>query len=757
MKTTTTSSTGDLWQQLAQSPAQPALWLALAHGYAAEGFPWQKAYVARQALRLDPALEPELQALANGAWQDRASGDALLGHSLLSDATSLAERFSARVQQVPGDWLTWLYLSRLLEMKTTDALDTAAKTNETTHALEQAQQLEPIDGESLHWLGVWRLNAGDVHGAIWALSQLLDIRPVRFGSMMFLGEALVRAGNRPAAEKAFARASGSNNPDFLQMLAGRIFAHNYWQEAISVLQKSLSIAPERVPTLLALARIQSEVYALADCRNTLDRLQALDPDNGDARLLYASLQGRMGDARGHLAHLQAAYESDENPLSRLASSVAMVSLYNDQLTAQEVATLHQRLCEPIEASVAPVSAPSPVAKAGKTKKAHLRVGFVTGDLHRQHPVNIFMLPLLQRLARTELELIVYHTGAMYDEYTHQAQSCVDGWREVATLTDTELKQAIQVDEIDVLVDLAGHTMTHRLGVFAMRAAPVQCTFLGYPHSTGMSAIDWMIGDATVSPAEHAHLFSEGIAQLPGSVFCWAPVDTYTLPKTRPADAPLVFASFNNAMKLSPTTLALWGKVLHAVPDSKLMLKAPSLRDDGVQMRFTKLLAEHGISSDRLILRGPTGLADMMQEYGDVDIALDPTPYNGGTTTLQALWMGVPVVTLLGHNFVSRMGASFLRALGQPDWVAVDETAYVETAVALAADRAKLRAGRATLRDKMMNSALCDMTGYADEFARLIQKIWMCHVGDLKKRLIQADVSPAGSSRRAPKVAHASEH
>lgn len=724
-----------LWQELRQSAKQPTLWLALARSYASDGLPWQSGYAARQALRLGAAL-------AIDSWQGAASGDALLGRAWLPEAASLAERFAARVLQVPGDWLTWLYLARLLEMPAPDA---PIREDQLRHAVEQAQHLEPIAGESLHWLGVWRLNAGDAQGAVAALAGLLNIRPMRFGSMMYLGEALVRAVNLPAAEKAFARASGSNNPDFLQTLAARVYAHNYWQEAIEVLQKALSIQPQSVPILLALARIQSEVYALAGCRDTLRRMQELAPDNADARMLQAGLQGRMGDARGHLATLQAAYESGGDPRSRLASSVAMTSLYNDQLPAAEVAALHRRLCAPIEASVVPLLMPGPGAAPGSALDAapadaaerRLRVGFVTGDLHRQHPVNIFMLPVLQRLGPIGLELFVYHTGTMHDEYTRQAQASVDHWREAAALDDAELRRMIVADGVDILIDLAGHTATHRLGVFAMRAAPVQATFLGYPHSTGLSTIDWLIGDATVSPAEHAHLFSEGIAQLPGSVFCWAPVDSYPLPQPRPADAPLVFASFNNAMKLSPTTLALWAKVLHAVPGSKLMLKAPSLRDDAVQRRFTALLAQQGIGPERLILRGPTGLAEMMQEYGDVDIALDPTPYNGGTTTLQALWMGVPVVTLLGQNFVSRMGASFMRTLGQPGWVAEDEAGYVAAAVALAADRAALRSGRAALRDNMAASELCDITTYVAQFQGLLEQMWLPHLRGNNERLIRA--------------------
>ena len=717
-----------LWRRLRQSLAQPALWLALARAYARDDLLWQAGYAARQASRLDAALLPALQALAIGAWQDGNDGDALLGRAALADAPALARVFSAQVRQHAGDWLSWLYLARLRELAgAADAATTAAQ------ALAQAQALEPVAGESLHWLGVWRLNAGDASGAVVALSGLLDIRPIRFGSMMYLGEALLRVGNLAGAEKAFARASLSPNPDFLQTLAARVYGHNYWREAIEILKKALAIRPDSVALLLALARIQSEVYDLADCRESLQRLFVLDPGNEEARLLDAGLQGRMGDAQAHLAILQAAYESTGDPLSRLASAVAMTLLYQDALSPQAVADWHRRLCAPIEAAVQKQTEfASPRASSRR-----LRVGFVTGDMHRQHPVNLFMLPVLQRFDHAQFEICLYHTGTMHDEYTRQAKDCTDRWLEAARLDDTALRQAIVADEVDILVDLAGHTSTHRLGVFALRAAPVQASFLGYPHSTGLSAIDWLIGDATVSPAEHAALYSEGIAQLPGSVFCWAPVDQYPLPAARAQDAPLVLGSFNNAMKLSPKTIALWARVLQAAPGSHLLLKAPSLRDAAVQARFAALFAAQGIGADRLQFRGPTGLAEMMQEYGDIDIALDPTPYNGGTTTLQALWMGVPVLALAGGNFVGRMRASFMHTLGHPEWVAEDEDAYVAAAVAMAADCKALRGQRGALRSQMEASALCDIKTYVTHFEALLQAMWARYCAGDQRRLIEA--------------------
>jgi predicted O-linked N-acetylglucosamine transferase (SPINDLY family) len=715
------------WRLLRQAPLQVQAWFELACEYAARGLPLQAGYCARQVVQLAPERRAQVAALAIDAWQNEQHMLATLARPTPQQAAALARRCHEAVAACPGDWTSWLVLARLHECTPLDAGLPAPG-----HALEQARALEPLAGESLHWLGRWRLAADDAAGAVAALSSLLDIRPVRCASMMYLGEALLRVGNVAAAEKAFARASLSNNPDFLLHLAARVLGHNYWKEAIEILHKALGLKPDSVPHLVQLALIHQEVFQLAECRALVARIRALDPSNEDAARIERAMHGRLGDANAHFAALQRDYVAGTERSPRLASTLAMTSLYNDTLGAAGIAALHRAMCGPIEA---PVDARTDFANP-RNPSRQLRIGYITGDLHRQHPVNLFMLPVLQRHDHARFEIHVYHTGTIHDDYTRQARACSDRWTSAQAFDDATLQRAIADDGIDILVDLAGHSSTHRLGVFAMRAAPVQATFLGYPHSTGLSTMDWLIGDAVVSPAAHAHLFSEAIAQLPGSVFCWAPVDDYPLPPPRPVDASLVFGSFNNVLKLSPTAIAMWAAVLHAVPDAVLLLKSASLGDADVQARFTDMFAGHGIPEKRLRFRGPTGLDQMMQEYGDVDIALDPTPYNGGTTTLQALWMGVPVVSLEGDNFVSRMGASFLRTLGRPEWVAQDQPGYVAAAVALARRRRELRAGRAALRAAMQ--PLCDIDTYVRHVEALLRGIWTSHCNGDGRRLLSAE-------------------
>jgi predicted O-linked N-acetylglucosamine transferase (SPINDLY family) len=412
------------------------------------------------------------------------------------------------------------------------------------------------------------------------------------------------------------------------------------------------------------------------------------------------------------------FEGNQDKNSRLVSSILMTSLYCEDLDAESIANLHRTYAVKLEeVNLSKYK----FIKKTNTKRT-LKVGYVTGDLYRQHPVNIFMLPLLQQLKTSSIESVIYYTGSMYDSYTSQARECVGDWVEAASLDDDALHQKIIDDEIDILIDLAGHTSTHRLGVFIKRSAPVQVTFLGYPHSTGLSCMDYIIGDHVVTPKEHDFLFSEKIARLNGPVFCWSPVDNYPLPSYVGKTGPVIFGSFNNLLKLSPRTIELWSSILQSVPESKLLLKAPGFVSPEISNHFKNLFGKHSISDHRLIFREPSELGAMMQEYGEIDIALDPLPYNGGTTTLQALWMGVPLITLPGENFASRMGASFLSVLQRTDWIASDHASYVQIAVRMAQSIDKIRGDRFNIRAEMQRSLLCDIKTYSREFERTLHEI-----------------------------------
>jgi predicted O-linked N-acetylglucosamine transferase (SPINDLY family) len=316
-----------------------------------------------------------------------------------------------------------------------------------------------------------------------------------------------------------------------------------------------------------------------------------------------------------------------------------------------------------------------------------------------------MQPVLRELDRSRFELFMYFVGDSHDEQTALARARTEHWIEVGALNTTQLAKRIDADGIDVLLDMAGHTSQHRMPMFAQRAAPVQMTYLGYPGSTGVPNMDFILGDAVVTPNGCESLYTEQVLRLPGTVFCYAPEEDYPYPVygAQTAKRPLTWGSFNNLPKLTPRTLKLWARVLKAVPDSRLVLKAPSFSDEGAKRLVSERLQALGVDLSRVEFRGPVGLTDMMAEYADIDIALDPVPYNGGTTSLQAMWMGVPVLTQMGAHFVSRMGASFMTAAGLSAWVAKDDDDYVAIATKMAKDRKGLLKLKQGLRKRLQNN------------------------------------------------------
>lgn len=576
-----------------------------------------------------------------------------------------------------------------------------------------------------HRVGVFRLARGDTPRALEALRQarltasddgaqpaddiLADIE-------IDVADALLRLGLGDEGHLALQRASQARSKRILSRLAELAFRHNLWQDAISVMRKCATHYPEDGGVQYALADLQAKSWRLTDALATLTRAQQLGFENETAVLaLKAMLHLRMGKSDDALQVYKDLVETHSAGTFR--SSVAMASLYAPDLNAAEVADLHRTLCAPLgEGARLPAS-----FKHVKDTNRRPKIGFVTPDLYRQHPVNIFLQPMLQHWDPARLPLTLYFTGQSRDAQTLLARSRVPHWRECAV---DDLAGQVEADEIDILIDLAGHTSGRQMQLFAQRMAPVQVTYLGYPGSTGVPNMDWIIGDPVVTPPETDPLYSERVARLPDGVFCYAPQEQYPDPAwAAPTDRPLTFGSFNTVPKLTGETLRVWSRILHAVSDARLLLKAPSFQDAATVERFQALFADQGIAPDRLEFRGPTEMSAMMQDYAEVDIGLDPFPYNGGTTTLQAMWMGVPVVTLEGAHFVSRMGASFMRAAGLPDWVAQGQDDYVAVARRMAGDRAALRDLKRGMRARLLEKRAWQPDCHVNAFCNLLEAMW----------------------------------
>jgi predicted O-linked N-acetylglucosamine transferase (SPINDLY family) len=353
----------------------------------------------------------------------------------------------------------------------------------------------------------------------------------------------------------------------------------------------------------------------------------------------------------------------------------------------------------------------------------LRIGYVSPDF-RRHPVGRFILPLVSNHSRQQFEVFCYSdiAAARVDHITEKLKSCASCWRDTKGLSDAELAELIRRDRIDLLIDLTMHMADNRLRVFAMKPAPVQVTYLAYVGTTGLDTIDYRITDPYLDPrgASSAEpIYSEQSIHLPNSYWC------YTPPEEAPAvvdrgDQSITLGCLNLFWKASPSALAAWCRVLHAAPGSRMILHAP---EGAPRQRVIELLQTNGIDPQRMQFVGIQPFEEYLKTYQQIDIALDPFPYNGGTTSCDALWMGVPVVSCIGILAVGRAGLSILSNIGLPKLVAGSVDEYVRIAVELANDRPRLSELRAGLRERMLRSPLMDALAFARDMEQAYRTMW----------------------------------
>lgn len=361
------------------------------------------------------------------------------------------------------------------------------------------------------------------------------------------------------------------------------------------------------------------------------------------------------------------------------------------------------------------------ARARPREAARLRVGYVSADF-RGHSVAFFIGPVLAHHDRSRFEVFCYDNWAQPDDTTARLRGLVEHWRPVHALDDDALERQILDDRIDVLVDLSGHTLGHRLPVFARKPAPVQATWLGYPQTTGLDAVDYRITDHHMDPAGETEAYgTERLWRLPECGFCFAPPEDAPLSRRPPSAAggALTFGSLNQYFKVSDAAVAIWARILAAVPGSSLRVLADHADRPPAAAAVRARFAAHGIAPERIDVRGRTDLAGFFGQLAQIDIALDPFPYNGGTTTHQCLWSGVPVVTLAGNSAMSRCGVTILAAVGLPELVATSAAEYVAVAARLAEDPARLATLRAGLRDRYRASPLYA----AERFTRRLEEAY----------------------------------
>lgn len=381
----------------------------------------------------------------------------------------------------------------------------------------------------------------------------------------------------------------------------------------------------------------------------------------------------------------------------------------------------------------------------------LKVGFVSSDFCAS-AVSFFIAPLLEGLNRTQFNITAYSDTKKVDGVTESIKQLCDAWRDTSRLKDSQLTTQISSDQIDILIDLNGHTAGNRLNVFAKNVVPLQVSWLGYPSTTGLRSISFRITDRIADPAGlNDQFFSETLLRLPNGFLCYKPLAT--APNIAPTDngGNIRFGSFNNISKISSLTLDAWAAALQAVPGSTLYLKRQQLSYKRSRKFFIREFAERGISKDRLILKSSNAKIEQhLAEYNNIDIALDTSPYNGTTTTLEALWMGVPVISLTGLTHASRVSASILHRLNLGGLATKNTVEFAERARELSSMEGKLTQLRSDLREQIRNSSLMNNTQFAREFSNTLRSQWRdwCHKHDNEEAYQETVNQPLNNSINA---------
>ncbi len=623
-------------------------------------------------------------------------------------------------------------------------------------ALEKALINDPDNVNYIVDLGEFKRQAYQTKEAIALLRKAVLLAPDNTAAWANLGVALHSDGHLEEAKEMYEKAL-LLNPQLAEVannLAALVMKTESYEAALQFLEQALEYQPNN-PTLLAnkggiLLKLKRAPNEVGDIAN---KVIALAPNDSDGYRLLGSLYKELGeltkaldcfkiaitknpssaemhtivgDIYKNLGDIEAAKESYFCALALKPDSIEAISglLFTSNYTAetntQEDYNLAVRYGEVCSNKATQVYSTWLVDKT----PPRLKIGFVSGDF-RKHPVSYFLESFLKELNSEKLELIAYPTHHQTDTTTEAMRKLFAKWSPIYGLSDEAAAKHIHQDAVHILIDLSGHTNHNRLPVFAYKPAPIQVSWLGYFATTGVKEIDYILADKYVAPIIDDAYFVEKIWRLPDGYLC------FTQPKEAPPinDLPAIqnqyvtFGCFNNLSKINDKVIDLWAQILQKLPNAKLMLKNKALADSAIALSIQEKFTFFGANADQLILEGPCSRAELLSAYNKIDIALDPFPYPGGTTSIESLWMGVPVITKAGNTFLSRVGESIAHNTYQTEWIAKDNEEYIQKALYFASDFRHLAKIRLKMRDQLLNSPAMLANQFAKNFETAMYDMW----------------------------------
>jgi protein O-GlcNAc transferase len=635
-----------------------------------------------------------------------------------------------------------------------NALKALGKADEAATAYRRAIVLDPNFADAYNNLGATMRMQGKLDEAEALYRKALTLNPNSADVHDNLGVVLRNQGRLAEAEASYRRAL-QLNPNFARAhynLANVVKEQGRLEEAITLYRQALSLRPDLIEAHNNLGNALKDLGKLGEATACFRQVVALRPDLahahnnlgvaleeqsklGEAAACYqralalkpdfAAAHNNLGNvarARGQMDEAMAHYERAlilRPDFVEAHSNFLMSQHYVDRLSKDDLFAAAQRFGRSLQGLT-----PQRVFSNDRREDRPLRIGYVSGDF-RLHPVGYFLARILEAHDRAAVETFCYANQGRSDDMTRRLRGAANHWRTILGLPDRDAAEMILNDRIDILVDLSGHTAKNRLSLFALRPAPIQTSWLGYFGTTGLGAMDYLVMDRWAAAPGDEKRCTEALIRLPFGRFCYAPPDY----APRVAEAPalqrgyVAYGSFNNIVKIGPEVVTLWAAILHEVPQSRLILKWKALDDAEARDHLRRAFAAAGVDANRLELRGFSPHAEMLAQYADMDIALDPFPFGGGLTSCEALWMGVPVVTLPGDRPASRQTIGFLEALGLGECVATSRDDYISRAIALGAGTAHLNVLRRTMRPRMASSPLCDGPRFTRGLEEAFRQMW----------------------------------